>query len=407
MTVKPKLITGWRTRLIRKRVQLFVVSEAFKLFHNPFQAISEMKKLRDLLNKTHGSSVIFKYIKSGRQFYWNSDYCGFPSVNLKNLIHGEFFRNGQITINGFAKQPQLQTLIWGITNRCPLSCQHCYEWDNIAQNDQLDLESLRKILTIFKANGIRHIQFSGGEPLTRFNDLVELIREASVSMDCWLLTSGFGLSHDKAFAMKKAGLTGVNISLDHWNAQLHNNFRKNEKSYAMAVDGVQNCLDANIIVSLSLCATREFVTEENLIKYATLAKNIGAHFIRILEPRAAGKFSMQNVKLEKHQVKLLSDFTIRMNTDPKYKDFPIISFFGYHQRKMGCFGAGNRYVYVDPNGGMHACPFCRGMMGNLLDEPFDKIIEKVKVIGCHEFENQARTEFQRIEIHQTSTVNSE
>ena len=292
-------------------------------------------------------------------------------------------------MNGLGELPKLQTLIWGITNRCPLSCQHCYEWDNIAQSDSLDLEALKKILNIFKANGIRHIQFSGGEPLARFNDLIELIKEASPTMDCWLLTSGFGLTREKALSLKKAGLTGVNISLDHWDAKFHNSFRNNDKSYAMAVDAVQNCLDADIIVSLSLCATREFVTEENLMKYATLAKNLRVHFIRILEPRAVGKFSRQHVNLEKHQVALLSDFTIRLNADPQYNDYPIIAFFGYHQRLMGCFGAGNRYIYADPNGDVHSCPFCRGKMGNLLNEPFMNIMEKVKGMGCHEFKNQA------------------
>ncbi|MDP2888282.1 MAG: hypothetical protein Q8P34_04845 [Bacteroidota bacterium] len=55
---------------------------------------------------------------------------------------------------------------------------------------------------------------------------------------------------------------------------------------------------------------------------------------------------------------------------------------------MGCFGAGNRYIYADPNGDVHACPFCRGKMGNLLEEPFGQIIKKVKGVGCHEFKSQ-------------------
>lgn len=387
MSETPKLITGWRTRFIRKRVEWFIVAEAFRLFRNPFLAVKEMKRLRDLRNKVQDSTVISKYVRSGKQFFRDADYCGFPSQNLKNLIHFELLRNRRTKINGFDKLPQLQTLIWGITNRCPLSCQHCYEWDNIAQNDKLEFEELKKILAIFKANGIRHIQFSGGEPLTRFNDLVELIREASSSMDCWLLTSGFGLTRDKAAVLKEAGLIGANISLDHWDAELHNRFRNNGKSFAMATEAVRNCLDAGIMPSLSLCATREFVTEENLLKYATLAKNIGALFIRILEPRAIGKFSLQNVALENQQVDILSEFAVRMNTDPHYKDFPIISFIGSYQRRIGCFGAGNRYLYADPNGDVHACPFCRGKMGNLLKEPFGEIIEKLKKVGCHQFKN--------------------
>ncbi|MEI8114042.1 MAG: SPASM domain-containing protein, partial [Bacteroidia bacterium] len=93
----------------------------------------------------------------------------------------------------------------------------------------------------------------------------------------------------------------------------------------------------------------------------------------------------QKVNLDNSQVELLSEFAIRMNSNPQFKDFPIISFFGYHQRKMGCFGAGNRYIYADPNGDVHACPFCRRKIGNLLEEPFGQIIEKVKSVGCHQF----------------------
>ena len=390
MTEITKLITGWRAGFIRRRVLLFISAEAFKLYRNPFRAISEMKRLRDLRNKVHGNTVISKYIKSGSQYFWNSDYCGYPSKNLKSAIHNEFLRNNGTVTGIFNNKPQLQTLIWGITNRCPLSCSHCYEWDNIAQHDRLDLQELKKILAVFIANGIRHIQFSGGEPLSRFCDLVELVREASPTMDCWLLTSGFGLTHDKASALKSAGLKGANISLDHWNPDMHNNFRNNSKSYAMATEAVRNCLGTGMIASLSLCATREFVTEENLLEYAKLAKQLGAHFIRILEPRAIGKFARQKVHLENQQVEMVSDFAIRMNQDPRYKDFPIVTFFGYHQRKMGCFGAGNRYFYIDPNGDAHACPFCRGKIGNLLEQPFIEILDKMKSIGCHQFENQVK-----------------
>lgn len=388
MSEKVELITGWRTRLIRRRVQLCIISEAFRLYRNPFKAISEAKKLRNFRSKVHGNTIVSKYIRSGNRYFWNSDYCGYPSGKFKSLIRSEFIRSKNHGIDENNERPILQTIIWGITNRCPLSCQHCYEWDNISKTDNLNLASLEKILTIFKNNRIRHIQFSGGEPLVRFNDLLVLIEKASTSMDCWLLTSGFGLSAEKAIALKNSGLTGVNISLDHWDAQLHNSFRNNEKSFSMVTEAVENCLNEGLMVSLSLCATREFVTEENLMKYGLLAKNLGAHFIRILEPRAVGKFSQRDVQLEHHQINILSEFTIKMNSDEQYKDFPIVVFFGYHQRKLGCFGAGNRYVYVDPNGNTHACPFCRGKIDNLLEVPFTDIIEKVQRIGCHQFESQ-------------------
>jgi MoaA/NifB/PqqE/SkfB family radical SAM enzyme len=279
-----------------------------------------------------------------------------------------------------------QTLIWGITNRCPLKCIHCYDWDNIDSNDHLSLDQLMQILEKIELQGIRHVQLSGGEPMTRFEDMLSILRKASGRIDFWLLTSGFGLTEEKARALKEAGLKGANISLDHYDESAHNNFRSNKKSYEWVLRAVENCLNAGLMVSLSLCATREFITEENLESYAQLAKKLGALFIRILEPRQVGRFSNQNVQLGHQQIEMLSGFVIRLNSSPEYKDFPIVTFFGYHQRKLGCMGAGNRYMYIDANGDFHACPFCRGAMGNALNETFNQAIAKLKEQGCHVFQ---------------------
>jgi MoaA/NifB/PqqE/SkfB family radical SAM enzyme len=122
------------------------------------------------------------------------------------------------------------------------------------------------------------------------------------------------------------------------------------------------------------------------MKYAEIAKELGVSFIRILEPRATGRFSNASVRLEQEQVKLLSEFAVTMNNKTAYRKYPVVAFFGYHQRMLGCFGAGNRYLYIDPNGDVHACPFCRGKQGNMLENPFPEIVEKIRKAGCLEFE---------------------
>lgn len=380
--LNPQLVTGIKARLVRKRIHVRIFLEAFRFFGNPVLALRELRRLRTLRSQVHGAARITKYVRSGNRYFWNTDYGGFPSAVMKEMIRDESERN--VNSSNDAK-PYLQTLIWGITNRCPLSCSHCYEWDNIENNERLDTGQLFRILQMLKENGVRHIQFSGGEPLVRFDDLLVLVREASAFADCWLLTSGFGLTREKASALVEAGLTGAQISLDHWDEKLHNTFRNNNKSYGMVREAVRNCRESGIIVSLSLCATRSFVTPENLMKYADTARNMGAHFIRILEPRAVGRFSHSDVSLTDEQVSILSDFAIRMNNQPGFRDYPIVAYFGYHQRLLGCFGAGNRYLYIDPNGDVHACPFCRGKKGNILEEPFEEIISKVRRAGCHEF----------------------
>lgn len=353
-----------------------ILIEAFRHYRNPIKAYRELKRLQQF-NRDRTGNIIVKVVRSGKRYYFTTDYPGFPSQNLRRALRKEFSTTGSTS-----KEATLQTLVWGITNRCPLACSHCYEWDNIDQKDTLDYESLRQMLDIFKQYNIRHLQISGGEPLARFSDLIALVRKAAPTMDCWLLTSGYGLTAEKAVELKEAGLVGAHISLDHWDEKLHNLFRNNSKSFSMALEAIRNCVSAGIVVSLSLCATKDFVTEENLAKYAELAKENGAHFLRILEPREAGRFSGLDVMLSSQQIEMISDFVIKLNSDPRFRDYPVAAFLGYHHRRTECYGAGNRFVYVDPKGEVHACPFCRGSMGNILHEPFDLIVKRLQQIGC-------------------------
>ncbi|WP_167616750.1 radical SAM/SPASM domain-containing protein [Maribellus sediminis] len=381
----PELINGRKVWFLVRRLRVFIFWQILKVNRNPLTAVREVKRLKKLRSSVHGDQRIRKLVKSGRLYYWVTDFPGLPSTNLKKVMQQEFFRNKGVTGSGNPAMIPQQTIIWGITNRCQLQCSHCYDWDNIDSRDHLSLDQLKEILQKIEKQGIRHVQLSGGEPLTRFNDMISILEEAASRIDFWLLTSGFGLTEEKARALKKAGLVGANISLDHWEEDEHNRFRNNPRSFEWVLKAVENCRKAGILVSLSMCATREFTSKENLEKYIQLAKNIGAHFIRILEARQVGRFSDKRVHLGKDRIDMISDFVIRMNNDPQFNDYPIVVFYGYHQRKLGCMGAGNRYLYIDANGDFHACPFCRGRRGNALTGSFNSSIEKLRSEGCQAF----------------------
>ncbi len=318
-------------------------------------------------------------VKSGKKHFWNIDFPGIPSANLKFRLRNEVDRIS----NNSVLTGHLQTVIWGITNRCSLNCKHCYDWNNISSNEKLSLTQLKEILFKLEENGVRHIQLSGGEPLERFDDLISIIELGDHRIDFWLLTSAFGLTLEKAVALKDVGLTGVNISLDHWEKKRHNEFRGNQESFDWVMKAIENCRKAGIIVSLSLCATNEFVSDENLFNYIELARENGAHFIRILEARRVGRFEGKDVLLTKHSIETIQKFVSEINSETKYANYPIVNFVGFHQRRIGCHGAGDRYLYIDANGDFHACPFCQGKMGNVLETSIDDARANLIKRGCH------------------------
>jgi MoaA/NifB/PqqE/SkfB family radical SAM enzyme len=377
----PKMINGKKASQIGRQQRLFILSQAISVYKNPIKALAGLKKLIELRNAVHGNERIKKYVESDGVYYWSTDYPGFPSNNFKKAIRNEFLKSK----NGLDGANYIQTVIWSITNRCPLQCNHCYDWDNIDSKDKLSINQLQEILAKLENLGVNHIQLSGGEPLARFDDLVSIISSASDRVDFWILTSGFGLTLEKAIQLKQAGTIGLNISLDHWDREKHNQFRNNHSSFDWVVKAVEASIKAGLLVSLSLCATREFVTEDNLKEYTEFANSLGVHFVRILEPRSVGRFFGKKVNLDESQIKILENHCVEVNNLPNFQNYPTVKFIGYHQRKLGCMGAGNRYFYIDAHGDVHACPFCQGKQGNVFEANIEDILEKLRSIGCHLF----------------------
>ena len=68
-----------------------------------------------------------------------------------------------------------------LTNRCNLSCGHCFDERHAATGD-LPLTVLEKVLREGKSCGIEQVSFTGGEPTIhrRFKEIIERVAGGSV-----------------------------------------------------------------------------------------------------------------------------------------------------------------------------------------------------------------------------------
>lgn len=104
-------------------------------------------------------------------------------------------------------------LLAEVTYRCPLHCAFCYNPVDFAAHDQeLATADWLRILREARALGAVQCGFSGGEPLLR-DDLELLVAEARrLGYYTNLLTSGVGLTDERAAALRAAGLDHVQLS---------------------------------------------------------------------------------------------------------------------------------------------------------------------------------------------------
>jgi MoaA/NifB/PqqE/SkfB family radical SAM enzyme len=330
------------------------------ILKNPVKVWKVFKTLIQLRDDVSGGPLKKMYRVDGK--YYVSQYKpGWPSKLYDNFIKGEIRRYGAPgTVSD-----KLSFVFFAITRKCPMQCEHCFEWDNLNQKESFTKDDLFKVVDIYQKEGVQQFHFSGGEPMVRFKDLLSVIRYASKKSQCWVLTSGFNFTNENALLLKEAGCKGVVISIDHYIPELHNLFRGMDAAFDVAVNAVAAARKAGLVTSVSVCPTKAFINGGHLMPYMNFAKGLAVQFVQVLEPKSVGHYKDKNVLLEeKHIVELEAVFK-RINHDPAFKYFPTALYHGYYQRRIGCL-SGGRSVYVDSAGDVHACPFCHNKSYNII-----------------------------------------
>ncbi len=376
-----EFITGYRAEIVRLRLLTQIALTAVSYYKDPVRGLKALAGVRAKRQSFQGLPKIRKYVKSGKRYFFSDNIPGFPSLAFSNFARSEVIRASGS--NGI--QIPFSTVFFSITAKCHLRCPHCYEWENLSPDEYLSYDDLLVILNKLKEYGTCHFSLSGGEPLERLDDLLLLVALACREADVWINTSGYGLTREVAHSLKKAGLTGAEISLDHWNEEEHNNFRRHPESFFWVGEAVKNCNQEGILTTLSLCATGKFVSSYNLDKYMELAKSWGIAVIRILEPRETGRYKGKDLILRPEQTALLEQYYLAASSPGKPRDYPVITYPAYHSRKTGCAGGGQRYIYIDPKGDIHACPFCRRPAGNALTDRIEDAVAVLKARGCQKY----------------------
>ena len=107
-----------------------------------------------------------------------------------------------------------------VTTACNLRCTYCMPAEGlpvVSRSELLSADEIARLAGLaVHSLGVEEIRLTGGEPLTR-GDLVEIVArvraEVGAPVPIALTTNAVGLER-RALALKQAGLTRINVSLD-------------------------------------------------------------------------------------------------------------------------------------------------------------------------------------------------
>lgn len=160
------------------------------------------------------------------------------------------------------KEPKLKQLFLELTLKCNENCFHCGSGCNAQMPHGLALEQYKRLLDEVKENfGTKLlIALTGGEPLLypEFFDLAEYIH--SLGFPWGMTSNGTLITKDTARRLKECGMRTISVSIDGVK-ETHNRYRRVEKGYELAMQGIQNLIDLDCFDSIMVTTV---VNHENI-----------------------------------------------------------------------------------------------------------------------------------------------
>jgi MoaA/NifB/PqqE/SkfB family radical SAM enzyme len=321
-----------------------------------------------------------KFTRFNSHNYFSLTVPHWPSKPFDNMVASGGMN---ITAAGTPFKKQIDTVIVGITRRCNYKCVHCYEHYNLSDADSVPLEKWKRAVQELQKAGVSIITLSGGEPMMRYEDLLELIKTADHTLsDFHVHTSGYGVTQEKALELKLAGLHAAGVGLDDVNPSRNDLFRGYKGAYDQAINAIKYFQAAGIFTYVNFCPSKVLIRSGDIHSYMELLKNLNVGFVRWLEPKPCGGYSNESSDdlLSPEDREILKNLYIDLNTGVDYRDYPPVSYEAFSEapENMGCMMAGNSLLYIDSLGNVEPCVFLPVTFGNIMNEDLSFILGRMK-----------------------------
>jgi radical SAM protein with 4Fe4S-binding SPASM domain len=293
-------------------------------------------------------------------------------------------------------------VFWNLTDRCNLSCTHCYSTSGPQSptEGELTTAEARAFIDDLAASGVPLVIFTGGEPLIR-PDIWELARYCRQrGIKTALSTNGTLITEEVAGKIRESGIEYAGISLDGATAATHDRFRNTPGAFGRAVAAFARCREAGV-----RCGVRVTLNEENrneLEALVDLARNLGASRFCLywLVPCGRGSGAYERLQPGPEEVIRALSLLYRKAKEIPAEEMEFLTVDAPQDcihliqsmekdgsadlpdaRELlaslngGC-SAGDRVANVDPRGNVYPCQFARSpvfLVGSIRDRPFSEL----------------------------------
>lgn len=278
------------------------------------------------------------------------------------------------------REPGPITVVFSMTKACPYNCPYCYQKNDKGQD--LDIELLKKTAKEMQELGVAMFDIEGGEPLVRFDRLLNLMSAFDDRAELWVNTTGYKLTDEQALKLKQAGLYGVMISIHYPNAKQYDEFTGVEGAYDDALRAIKLFQKYGIVTAINFCPTAEVIRTGGVERLMELAKELDVSLVQTIHAKPAGGWLYQKDEIyeDPEMMRKLHHYHYLYNTSAISNQYPSILFQVFEESKeaFGCTAGGVERFYLNHEGEVSPCEFLNISYGNVKDEPFLDIFKRMR-----------------------------
>ncbi|NML18456.1 pyrroloquinoline quinone biosynthesis protein PqqE [Azohydromonas caseinilytica] len=256
-------------------------------------------------------------------------------------------------------------LLAEVTYRCPLHCVFCYNPVDFARHEQeLSTADWLRVLREGRELGAVQCGFSGGEPLLR-DDLEELVAEAHrLGYYTNLLTSGVGLTPQRARALKEAGLDHVQLSFQDSTKEV-NDFLSHTKTFELKRRVAALIKEQGWPMVMNVVLHR--LNIDHIDPIIALADELGAEYVELANTQYYSWAFLNREQLlpTREQLQRAEAVTDawRAKLGERMKLFFVAPDYHEGRAKKCVNGWGNMFITVTPDGDVLPCHTAKMLPG--------------------------------------------
>jgi len=296
-----------------------------------------------------------------------------PNVRRRTAVN--FFIN--CSLLGIPKQREAEKRLgvkvpWAIlmdpTAKCNLRCIGCWAGD-YELRPELSLETMDRICREGGELGIHFYVISGGEPMVRQNDLLELARRHPDKM-FHIYSNGTLITREFAREAAERGNMVFALSLEGLEAST--DARRGKGVFQKVMDAMDILREAGVIYGFSATYTRknteELGSEAFIDKMVEKGAAFGWFFTYIPIGRDVDLELMATPEQRAYMFDRITEFR---RTKPIF----LVDFWNDGEAAVGCIAGGRKYFHINSAGDVEPCAFAHYATCNIHDVSLEEALQ--------------------------------